>query len=262
MKSKVFNVLFLSFFLFSNVFSAEGDENIDSYSSRFGSDVFNVAKDLVYNIENWIMYQVEFAIAGLKDKKTVGTIFQCSRWVGRSLAKNIPHHEIRDYGVNVLEAGAGAGGITKQILEKLGDGDHLDIVEIDSGLCETLRKRFDDDTRVTIHEKSIVDVKSDQKYDFILSTLPLNAFELDDVEGILDYFVKNINDNGFISYVEYPLTWIMKKYLSSEKTKQNYLSVQEKTINLRGSLLTETNRVVINMPPFISVYHMQALKEN
>jgi phosphatidylethanolamine/phosphatidyl-N-methylethanolamine N-methyltransferase len=106
----------------------------------------------------------------------------------------------------VLEAGAGTGAFTGQILSCLRPGDSCDIVEINPQLFTHLTRRFpaelpgvdlrwiNDDIRA---------VDPGPGYDFIVFSLPLTNFPPALVQELLSRMVDSLRPSGTFSYVRY-----------------------------------------------------------
>lgn len=112
----------------------------------------------------------------------------------------------------VLEAGAGTGPITRRLGELLGPDDQLDICEVDDQFVDLLRRRILEadplagayrQGRVRLLHCPVQKINAPKRYDFIISGLPLNAFELTDVMTILDTFQQQLRPGGTFSYFEY-----------------------------------------------------------
>lgn len=92
--------------------------------------------------------------------------------------------------------------------------DHLDVVENDPKFCSILREKFAHLPHVTIHEVSILNFEG-ERYDALVSSLPLNAFKAQMVREILKKYKTLVKKEGSLSYFE---------YLGIEKIKQTFLS--------------------------------------
>lgn len=244
------------------------------------------ATDRVKNVEKWYESQVEFARVGWKNKNTVGTFFQVSRWAGRELAKHVNPDSW------VLEAGAGSGNTTWEIIDRLGIletipatetipprivvNGRLIAVELLPDLFKILNKTYhnndDEDPQNRIIYENVDLVEDDvlnvnlptitggaEQVQTIVSTIPFNALQPDLVLKILTFFVNNTDNNGWISYIEYPLTWIMK--LCDDSAWKQYCEVQAITATFRNYFPHETVRVALNFPPVVMVHHIQITAE-
>jgi phospholipid N-methyltransferase len=108
--------------------------------------------------------------------------------------------------VRVLEAGAGTGSFTGQILRCLQPGDVCDIVEINPQLFAHLIQRFPDQPPgVTLRwiNDDIRSVDYGPGYDYIVFSLPLTNFPPALVQDLLDHMMAALRPAGIFSYVKY-----------------------------------------------------------
>lgn len=198
----------------------------------------------------------EFTRAILRNPSSVGAAFPSSSFLAEKITKNIVS---KNAPLKILEVGAGTGVFTKEIIKKMGKNDILDVVEIDPGLCEILNKKFKDNKKVHIYCISILDLKPDYEYDFIVSGLPFNAFDSAFVGSVLEKFKNIIVNDGLLSYFEYALAGKIKKLLTFGDKKIDLL----KNIELREDFLKsfefDRDLIFINVPPAY-VYHLKIIK--
>lgn len=147
---------------------------------------------------------LKFAWEGLKPGNKVGTIMPCSRYLGETLTAKLPT-PVAGVTHRFLEAGAGTGTVSTEILKKMEQNDTLDLVELEESLCKILRDKFKDDKRVTVHCASILDFKPGYTYDAIVTTIPFNDAGISTplVKHMWDTFIKLVKDDGVVSYVNY-----------------------------------------------------------
>jgi len=112
----------------------------------------------------------------------------------------------------ILEVGAGTGAITRRICELLGEEDYLDICEMEAELADILEKRVLSEPRaarayaqgrIRLMRIPIQKLASDERYDFIISGLPLTAFDLRDVREAFQIMKRCLKPGGTLSYYEY-----------------------------------------------------------
>lgn len=182
----------------------------------------------------------------LKDPKQVGSLAPSSK----ALKKEITQHVHYDQEQNILEVGPGTGAFTDDLIARLGPKDQLDLVELDPEFCQRLRDKFGDHKQVYIFEGSILDWKPEYKYDVIVSSLPLNAFQSDIVEEILKCYESLVAENGMISSYEYLGFPEIKKHLGNE----DYLKTQNLLKSFMEKYSVEDRKIWANIPPAI-VHH-------
>lgn len=191
----------------------------------------------------------------LQNPKHAGDIAPFSQSVVGQLSK---HLDLRsdDMPWRILEVGAGVGSITRSIVPQMKANDQLDVIEIDRECCKLLKDRYKDDKRISIHCASILDWKPDYKYDFIISTLPMNSFSAEYVDQILTRYQQMGTREACCTYVEY--IGLEKLSLAfANKEKRDAITNRRKLIKsyLRRHLL-EKNKVFTNFLPCY-VYHLK-----
>ncbi len=158
----------------------------------------------------------------------------------------------------VLEVGAGTGAITRHLGTLLGVHDELHVCEIGSEFADILERevltRNDfapavDAGRVKLLRSAIQDLPEDSLYDFIISGLPLNAFELEDVRDIFAVFRRSLKPNGIFSYFEYVGLRRTARWLSVGQRRKRIRSVSSYlSSNIRNHQF-ERRTVLSNFPP-------------
>lgn len=163
-----------------------------------------------------------FLIEGLKHPTEIGTFSPCSKYLGKALCAKMPR--ATKTGHRYLEAGAGTGIVSVQIIEKMAQNDHLVLSEFVPELAQILRVKFAKEIaagRVSVVEGDVCAYQSSQKFDYIFTTIPFNAFDVDMTKGIWGYFLKNLNSGGGISYVNYRFFPELRlKFQSSKKVQK------------------------------------------
>ena len=95
-----------------------------------------------------------------------GAIAPSSRYVARAIVS-----AIRPDGdpIDVLEAGAGTGALTREILKRIPFGSRLDLYEINPVFTRHLENAFADPGRVRVKNKRVEDIPAGKRYDAIIS---------------------------------------------------------------------------------------------
>lgn len=156
------------------------------------------------------MRNSSFVIEFLKHPKQIGTFTQSSKHLAKQVAKEI------DGSNEVVEFGAGAGYVTREILKRLPDNGRLICFEISPKFCENLEKINDSRLRVINN-----DAKNCKRYidnlKCIVSGLPLTLFAKPKREKILDITSKS---KRYVQLQYTPLlTKKMKNYFPDVKMK-------------------------------------------
>lgn len=112
----------------------------------------------------------------------------------------------------VLEIGAGTGAVTRLIGSLLGGEDKLDICEVEPAFADIIernvltRNDFGSalaEGRVHLIRTPVQRLRHENRYDFIISGLPLSAFELRDVKDVFSVVRRSLKPGGVFSYFEY-----------------------------------------------------------
>jgi len=114
--------------------------------------------------------------------------------------------------VSVLEVGAGTGAVTRYLGTLLGSQDRFDVCEISQDFADILERDllsgplFADAVaggRVRLLRQPVQKISPDNRYDFIISGLPLTSFDLRDVEDVFSVICRSLRPGGVFTYFEY-----------------------------------------------------------
>ena len=209
--------------------------------------------------------------------RTTGTVMPSSRPLSRALARYVRQGSQsaggngRDdtdttAGRRILEVGPGTGPVTRSIVQALRPTDRLDLVELNDAFVAALHKRFDREPpfrsvvdQVRILHQPVQDLIDEEPYDLIISGLPLNNFEVDEVEDILDVLRRLLAPSGTLSFFEYIAIRKVKAAISGSQQRRRLRGVACAV----GRLLAEGefNRdcVLTNFPP-AWVHHVRNIE--
>ncbi len=158
-----------------------------------------------------------------KQYRTTGSIWPSGRSLSKALARFVRDGKGPR---RILEVGPGTGAVTCEIIRGLKDGDRLELVELNDDFVAHLRDRFAKDPpfqavaeRSQIHHAAVESLASDGAYDLIISGLPLNNFEVAEVENILASFRRLAKPGGVVSFFEYVAIRKAKAAISGGKTR-------------------------------------------
>jgi phospholipid N-methyltransferase len=160
---------------------------------------------------------------------------------GRSLASALCRHVGRP-GVGpqrILEVGPGTGAVTSTLVERVGPGDRVCLVEVNDAFVSCLRDAFRDkpsfravaDRCELVHGR-VEDLPGDGTYDIIISGLPLTNFAVDDVREIIRQFSRLLRPGGVLSFFEYIAIRSIRSVVSGRDDRQRLRAI--------GSVLSET----------------------
>lgn len=199
------------------------------------------------------MYQV-FLQHFFRNPKKVGALVPLSKKVAGQLSQDLKVRADHKPWL-ILEAGAGIGNVSQEILKWMKENDRLDIIEIDPTFCAILKETFKEDRRVTIHCLSILDWKPKDCYDFIVSTLPLNSFAPNFVEKVFKHYQEISKPDARFTYVEYIGLEKVKWLFSNSKNRKISQNRKQFLANFHKTHLLNTDRVYANFLPCY-IYHL------
>jgi phospholipid N-methyltransferase len=198
----------------------------------------------------------------IRNPLIVGAISPTSKKAAKELAsKLIPLCKNKNK-IEILECGGGTGQITHAIIDVLENGSSeykLDVVERDPKYAEILTKMFKDNPKVTILCQDLTTWKPTKKYDAIVSTVPFNALQQDQIESILSLYENLLHPNSTISYIE--LRWIpsIVKLFTWGKARREFLK-KLKTVKKFRERFSHSKVPVPNLPPAF-IHHIKIDKE-
>lgn len=154
---------------------------------------------------------------------TTGAVLPSGRFLGRALARYVADGAEREGGAGggggaeragearrLLEVGPGTGAVTTRIIDAMRDDDCLDLVELNESFVEGLRYRFANEphfqavaARARVLHQPVEELDPNDKYDLIVSGLPLNNFDETLVEQILATLTSILKPGGTLSFFEY-----------------------------------------------------------
>ena len=153
--------------------------------------------------ENALFFQ-EF----LRSFHTTGAILPSGRYLAAALARFVDEPSSKPR--SLLEVGPGTGAVTRRIIDGMGREDSLDLVELNEAFVERLERRFQTEPkfqavadRARVLHCPIEELPRHQRYDVIVSGLPLNNFSVADVERMLAALTNLLAPGGTLSFFEY-----------------------------------------------------------
>ncbi|MCB0093474.1 MAG: class I SAM-dependent methyltransferase, partial [Caldilineaceae bacterium] len=160
----------------------------------------------------------------------------------------------------ILEAGAGTGSFTREIIPLLIPGDRLDVVEISSELTGFLQQRLIDEgllrrsgvasagLDIRLINADLLQFPFDTDYDFIIFSLPLTNFPPDMVAALLAIMMQHLRPGGVFSYVKYIFIGQFKYYLGGAQTRAKMDGNQAIIQDYARQYQFERSVVVANVP--------------
>ncbi|VVB77840.1 Uncharacterised protein [uncultured archaeon] len=162
----------------------------------------------------------DFVKEFVRNRKQLGTPFQSSKYLAKAVAKQV-------VGYNIVELGAGAGPVTKAILNELKEeAVRLTAFENNPRLLEHLIQI--EDSRLTIIGESAENFQDYiQDFDCIVSGLPLTSMPKNVVHSILN---ASKEAQRYIQYKYFPEGDLLKQYFSSVKSRVVFRNIPPLTI--------------------------------
>src|SRR3989339_843990 len=170
---------------------------------------------------------LKFAWEALKNPTQVGAVFECSESVGHELMRYAKNHQGPK---QIIEVGAGMGSVTKVICNHyLNKNDRVDVIKF----VPTI------------------------KYDYIICTLPFNAFPNGLVKDLQNQLKSFSHSGTHLSYVEYMAFSYLRRSLTQNQYKAQQLAEHKKLIDdFKNRYFVQTVKVFKNIPP-IYVHHLK-----
>ena len=184
----------------------------------------------------------------------VGAILPSSRYLGKAVVSYLAQEQGQ---VRVLEAGAGTGPFTREIVPLLQPGDILDAVELNPKLIAMLEQRFArepefrtlDGVEVNLIADDVRNVAKKHHYDFIVFSLPLTNFPPSLVQEILDLMMAQLRPGGVFSYVHYIFISRLKYVFSSSAMRAEIRANKKIITSFADQYQIERRAVLRNVPP-------------
>ena len=176
---------------------------------------------------------------------------------GRALCTALSRHARNAEGPKrVLEVGPGTGVVTAHLVDAMGPGDHLDLVELNDRFVARLRQRFLEDHKfqrcagqTAILHMNVEKLSDSEPYDVVVSGLPLNNFESDEVRRILNVLVGQLRPGGVLSFFEYIAVRRAKILLATAADRRRLRGIAEVLGELFRGHKCRREPVWPNVPP-------------
>lgn len=202
-----------------------------------------------------IEHRWRFLNGYIRHPHAVGAVAPSSRALAAAVCEPLRN---ADHPVCVLEAGAGTGAVTRYLGRLLTDKDELDICEINHDFADIIEHdvlsgpafaKMRARERVRLLRLPIQSLPGNKRYDFVISGLPLTAFELQDVEQVFAVIRRVLKPGGVFSYFEYQWLRRTSRMLALGKSRDRLRAVNSYlTQNLRRHKFAGKN-VFLNLPP-------------
>ncbi|MEU2775314.1 methyltransferase domain-containing protein [Streptomyces sp. NPDC007162] len=202
-----------------------------------------------------------FLIEAARDLRTTGAIAPSGKALARALTDPVRAQASRP--LAVLEAGAGTGPVTRALIPQLSGGSRLDIVEANPRFAAQLRRLVaahpdlvHASGRVSVHETFVEQLDTDQRYDVIVSGLPLTNFAPAQVERIMARYMDLLHPGGTLTYFAYVGTRRARALTASRAEARRHAAVDEVMAAYQRAYATGRWTVWANLPP-AHVWHLR-----
>ncbi|MCX5336095.1 class I SAM-dependent methyltransferase [Streptomyces sp. NBC_00140] len=208
------------------------------------------------NAEGWM-----FLIEAARDLRTTGAIAPSGKALARVLTDPVRAQAPRP--LTILEAGAGTGPVTRALIPQLSRGSRLDIVEANPRFAARLRHLVTTHphlaarpAQVTVHQTCVEQLDTDQRYDVIVSGLPLTNFTPAQVERIMARYMELLHPGGTLTYFAYLGTRRARAVTASRAEARRHAAVDEIMATYQRAYATGRWTVWANLPP-ACVWHLR-----
>ncbi|MCX5263329.1 class I SAM-dependent methyltransferase [Streptomyces sp. NBC_00199] len=208
------------------------------------------------NAEGWM-----FLIEAARDLRTTGAIAPSGKALARALTDPVRAQAPRP--LAVLEAGAGTGAVTRTLIPDLPRASRLDIVEANPRFAARLRRLVTTHpdlaarpAQVNVHQTYVEQLDSDQRYDVIVSGLPLTNFPPVQVERIMARYMELLHPGGTLTYFAYLGTRKARALTASRAEARRHSAVDDVMAAYQQTYATGRWTVWANVPPAY-VWHLQ-----
>jgi phospholipid N-methyltransferase len=161
-----------------------------------------------------------------------------------------------DRPLRILEVGPGTGAVTEWIARRMTPDDRLDLVELNEQFVARLEHRFAAEPafrrvrdRALVRNCAIETLDAQRPYDLIVSGLPLNNFEVELVEQILDTLMGLLEPGGTLAFFEYIAIRSAKATVSGAGQRARLRGIGGALRRLFDAHETEHQAVLPNLPP-------------
>lgn len=153
----------------------------------------------------------------------IGALFPTSSSAAKAMVADVARHQGPK---TILEVGAGTGPITAELVKLLGPDDQLVVCEMNEKFMNHLIERFDREPsfanvrhQVEFCCKSVLEVDGQERFDYIVSTLPFTSLGADLVAQIFDHYQRLLKPGAVLTYIEYAYLRGLKTQLAGSAAR-------------------------------------------
>ena len=199
---------------------------------------------------------LKFILQFLKNPSEVGAILPSSAALAREICSEIPKNLTAKRRL-ILEAGPGTGNFSDKIIQRMNPQDELHLVEYDKAFYDHLVEKYKHIPNVHVFHRSILDhvSPSGEKYDIVVSGLPMNGFPAPMVKAAFQKFRDITHERSTLSYFEYPWVPYFTKLFAKKADVANLETILEEKRRFYEAHPLRTATVYSNVPPARVVHH-------
>ena len=202
-----------------------------------------------------------FLESAARDFKRTGAIAPSSKPLAESMTREIVAQ--RRSPASVLEVGGGTGCVTREIARHLGEGDRLDVFEIDRQFARLIRQRLRDEdclrnggVKIRVHNRAVERINLRPQYDFVVSCLPFTNFQPHAVRRIFEIYRCVLKPGGICSFYEYIFVRQAARLMSTRASRERCAGVSSVVREYLSRYCYKQQVVFRNLPPAM-VYHIR-----
>ncbi|MFF9476993.1 class I SAM-dependent methyltransferase [Streptomyces roseolus] len=188
-----------------------------------------------------------------RDRHATGAIAPSGRRLARALTDPVLSRPGQP--LNILEAGAGTGAVTRTLLPALAPGSRLDIVEANPRFTPALRDLTEAAShttspapRIQVHTVRVERLNTGVRYDTIISGLPFTNFEPEQVTEIMDRYLELLHPGGTLTYFAY-LGTRHARLLAGRTAARRHRAVEKTLADYHHRYAIGRWTVLRNLPP-------------
>ncbi len=157
--------------------------------------------------------------------------------------------------IRVLEVGSGTGSFTRRIVDLLRPGDELEVYELNPSFYHFLHESLNGaglskrGIRCEMYNADIRSMRRPYQFDYIISGLPFNSFDVQTVSEILETLMNHLAPSGVFSYFEYSLPRGVRAGFLKRDDRIRMARVGKTVENFNRKHQFSCNHVWWNLPP-------------